>query len=344
MTDINLEDLSDDVFKRDLLRAVVSENIDAIPDEFSDQERFILGSIRAAAGRVDVSAMCAFFYSEASSPETAPFGFSRIAHMQDRHGRIGGCIIATNQDANNGMSRLCQSCTPAEIMNEIEGLGFGERCAVIWDPNVRAATIYPAGVSASDTHVRKTIASHDADLSQDDVCAALDQTYNENLKNPSAHTIKLWSKNELIERAEDEIERHIKGQLTMFFVGSQRLIKILSQTNTTAGRTDLIFLQKSPQGGPCMMGVLELKVLRGSEERNKRDTEEGLAQGYFYRFELWLPFATLALLMSLSPLRDDVKSLLEGQKSEHIAEVRVRRYPIYDTPKAWRDAGGPEMP
>ena len=198
--------------KRDLLQAVASEDLDVIPDEFSDQKRFILSGIRAAARRADVSAMCAFVYSEAPSPETVQFEFSRIAHMQDGHGSIGGCIIATNQDANNGMYRSCQSCTPAEIMDEIEELGFGERCAVIWDPNVRAATIYPDGVLVSDSHVRNVIASRDADISQDEVCVALDHAYNENLNNPGGHTIRLWSsQNELIHRAEDEIERHLKG-------------------------------------------------------------------------------------------------------------------------------------
>ena len=340
MADNSLEELSNDVLKRGLLRAVASENLDAIPDEFSDQDRFIVSGIRAAAGRADVPAMCAFVYSEAPSSETVQFGFVRIAHMQDGHGSIEGCIIATNQDANNGMRRPCKLRTPEEIMNELEELGFGERCTVIWDPSARVATTYPNGVSASDKNVRNVIDSSDADLSQDEVCIALDRTYNENLKNPSAHTIKLWSGNNLIHRAEDEIERHIKGQLTMFFAGHQRRIKILSQINTNAGRADLIFLQRLTARGPCMIGVLELKVLRGPEAKDKKDTEEGLSQGYYYRNDLNLPFAILALFDVAVPPSNNVAVLLDNQLPEHLESVRVSRYPIYNSPKAWRDAQG----
>ena len=344
MTDNGLDHLSPDISKVSLLRAVASENLDTIPDEFSGQIRFIIGSIRAVSRRTDIPTMCAFVYTEAPAPETKPLGFSRIAHMQDGYGSIGGCIVATNQDANNGMHRMCESCTPADIMDELEELDFGERCAVIWDPAVRVATIYPHGVADSDCYVRNEIASSDTDLCQDDVCAALDRTYNENLKNPSGRTIRLWIGKELISQAEDEIERHIKGQLSMFFAGSQKPIKILSQTNTTAGRTDLIFLQRPVKGSPRMIGVLELKVLRGPKAKDKEVTKEGLSQGYFYRLELGLPFAILALFDVAVPPSFEVVALLDGQILAHVDEVRVRRYPIYDSPRDWRNAGGPGAP
>ena len=344
MPDSSLDHLSPDVFRLDLLRAVVSEDLDAIPDDLSSEVRFIVGSIRAVARRPDVVRLCAFFYTEAPSPETEAYGFARIAHMQDGYGNIDGCLVATNQDANNGMHRRSESCTPADIMNELEQLCFGNRCAVIWDPAARIATVYPRGVSDSDFHTRNEIPSSGKDLSQDDVCAALDRTYNDNLNNPSARTIKLWIRTKLIEQVESEIEHHIKGQLSMFFAGRQRRIKILSQTNTTAGRADLIFLQKTVGSGPRMIGVLELKVLRGPTTEDKKITREGLSQGYYYRLDLELPFATLALFDVAVPPSRDVKVLLNGQKTEHVTAVRVRRYPIYHSPKAWRDADGPRMP
>ena len=293
MADNSLEQLSPDV--RRLLKAVASEDLETIPDEFSGEARFVLGGIRVAARRTDVDTMCAFVYSEASFSETARFGFNRIVHMQDGHGSIDGRIIATNQDANNGMCRSCKSCTPERIMDELEELGFGDRCTVIWDPEARTATVYPTGVSELNNHIRNVINFSDADLSQDEVCTALDNAYNENLKNPSARTIKLWVGDVLISHAEDEIERHVKGQLSMLFAARQ--IKILSQTNTAAGRADLIFLQKlTMTKGPCMMGVLELKVLRGPESKNKEDTEEGLSQGFYYRDELDMPLQYLHCL------------------------------------------------
>ena len=343
MLEPGLDHLPPGVAKVDLMRAVASENLDTIPDEFSSQARFIIGSIRAVARRADVERLCAFFYTEAPLPETERLGFVRVAHMQDGYGSIGGSIVATNQDANNGTHRRCESCTPAGIMDELEEMHFGQRCAVIWDPAARIATIYPRGVSNLADHVRNEIALTDMDLSQDDVCAALDRTYNENLKNPSARTIKLWVGTELIPQAEDEIERHIKGQLSMFFAGRQKKIKILSQTNTAAGRTDLIFLQKPAQTGPHMVGVLELKVLRGPAAKDREVAREGLSQGYFYRFELELPFATLALFDVAVPPSNELHALLDGREAGHLAEVRVRRYPIYGSPKAWRDAGGPTM-
>ena len=187
MTDDSLEQLPPDV--RRLLEAVASEDLETIPDEFSGEARFILGGIRVAARRADVTTMCAFVYSEAPSSDTVQFGgFTRIAHMQDGHGSIGGSIIATSQDANNGMRRSCRSCTPGDIMNELEELCFGDRCTMIWDPGAQVATIYPDGVSESHRHFRNMISSTDADLSKDEVCIALDRAYNENLKNPSGRT------------------------------------------------------------------------------------------------------------------------------------------------------------
>ena len=171
----------------------------------------------------------------------------------------------------------------------------------------------------------------------------MDITYNENLKNPSAHTIRLWPKLTLVERAEDELERHIKGQLTMYFIGSHRPVKILSQTSTDAGRCDLVFLQRQKIGGPRIMGVLELKVLRGPETKNKKVTKEGLSQGFYYRQALGLPFAILALFDVAVPPTENLHEVLSNQFDEHLEMVFVIRYPIYNSPKAWREsqASGP---
>lgn len=142
----------------------------------------------------------------------------------------------------------------------------------------------------------------------------------------------------LVQRAEDELERHIKGQLTAFFLGRQRPIKILNQTNTNAGRCDLLFLQRRPSGGPTIIGVLELKVLRGPESKNKTDTQEGLSQGYHYSKDLGLPFAILALFDVATPPSDDLTAILSDQLNEHLQAVMVVRLPIYNSPRAWRDS------
>ena len=338
MVDNTFNELFPTVVNSTLLQAVASEDLDSIPDEFTDEERFVVASVRATARRTDLALMCAFVYSEAPSNDTAAFGFKRIVHMQDGHGVIQGCIIVTNQDANNGMKRSAEDIAPENLMKEIEECGLGERCAMIWDPNARSATIYSGGVSDPDRHFRYVISSGDTNLTLEDVRIALDRTYNENLKNPSSHTIRLWSRKKLIDRAEDEIERHIKGQLTMFFAGHSRQIKILSQVNTDAGRADLIFLQKVAAVGQCMVGVLELKVLRGPAAADESHTEEGLRQGYYYREDLDLPFAILALFDVAVPPSDDLVALLANQLSEHVSKVVVIRYPIYDSPKNWRKA------
>ena len=324
-------------FREKLLALVASQDLDTVPDEFDASERFVVNSIRAATRRSDLTAMCAFVYSEAPRPDTIELGFTRIAHMQDGYGQLSGYIVATNQDANNGMSRLCNQPSPGRIMEELEKFSLHDRCTVIWDPNNSVATIYPSGV-ASNNHIRKPISVVDDDLSREEVHSALKKTYEENLKNASAHTAKLWTKLTLIERAEDELERHIKGQLTMYFVGRQRPIKILPQTYTAAGRCDLLFLQSRPTGGPIMMGVLELKVLRGPKAKNKADTREGLSQGFHYHKELGLPFAILALFDVAKSPSDDLVAVLSGQPTEHLEAVLVLRFPIFNSPKAWRDS------
>lgn len=325
-------------YRNKLFATVAAQDIDAIPDDIDAIDRFTLNSIRAVTHRSDISAMCAFVYSEAPRPETSTSGFHRIAHMQDGHGIISGNIIATNQDANNGMSRPCKTATPEAIMDELEDINLGDRCTVIWDVEQCVATIYPVGVSSPNNHIRKKFKLDDDDLSQDEVRVALDNTYRENLKNPSAHTVRLWSNLTLIERAEDELERHIKGQLTAFFLGRKRPVKILPQTSTSAGRCDLIFLQRGKSAGPRMMGVLELKVLRGPETRNKKITTEGLSQGFYYRQELDLPFAILALYDVSEVPTDSLEEVMFDQPPDHVEIVLVVRYPIYNSPKSWRDS------
>ena len=338
MADASSSPFSPGRFRDELLALVASQDLDTVPDEFDPPERFVVNSIRAATRRPDLSAMCAFVYSEAPRPDTIELGFTRIAHMQDGHGELSGYIVATNQDANNGMSRLCNQPSPHRIMEDLEEISLHDRCTVIWDPERSVATIYPFGVASPDDHVRKPVSVVDADLSRDEVNSALKTTYEENLKTPSARTARLWAKLTLVDRAEDELERHIKGQLTMFFLGRQRPIKILSQTNTDVGRCDLLFLQRRPTGGPTMMGVLELKVLRGPETKNKADTREGLSQGYHYHKDLGLPFALLALFDVAKPPSDDLTAVLSDQPSEHVQAVLVVRLPIYNSPRAWRNS------
>ena len=150
--------------------------------------------------------------------------------MQDGYGELSGYIVATNQDVNNGMSRLCSQASPNRIMEELEEMSLHERPTVIWDPKSSVATIYPSGVASPDDHIRKPINVVDTDLTRDEVNSALTIAYEENLKTPSAHTARLWVKLTLVERAEDELERHIKGQLTTFFLGRQRPIKVCQRS------------------------------------------------------------------------------------------------------------------
>ncbi len=322
MADGDLDKLGQQALKKELLKVVAAENLDSIPDDFSDIARFVIGCVQAAARRSDIQAMCAFVYSE------------------DGHGSLSGALIATNRDANNGMVRSCTKAEPAAIMDEIEVLALADRCTVIWDPVERVATIYPSGINNPDDHIRNVIAASDTDITQDDVCAALDRTYNDNLCNPSGRTAKLWVKGKLVTTAEDELERHIKGQLFTFFAGHKRRVKILSQMNMTAGRADLMFLQRSEGAGPRVLGVLELKVLRGPENADRQVTEEGLAQGFHYRRDLELPFATLALFDVNEAPSNDPTSLLKDQIPEHVDIVRVKRYPLFDSPASWRKGGG----
>jgi hypothetical protein len=337
-----LDGLEDDTFKITLLQAVAAEDFDSVPDDLNDHARFAISCARVAGRRQAVSGFVVFVYSEAAGPEGKPLGFQRIAHMQEGHGVISNSLILTNRDVNNGMRRDLAVVTPEGAMEEIEAAGFGSRCTFVWDAANRMATIYPDGVENDTNFVKMMIATTQGTLTQDDVCAALDATYNDNLKNPSAHTAHLWVKGKLIESAEDEIERHLKGQLSMWFAGRQRAIKVISQTNNNAGRTDLVFLERQGMTGPVMAGVLELKVLRGPPAADSEVTGQGLSQGHYYKRELGLPFATLALYDVNSTPSANPAPLLVGQNKTHIACVRVKRYPIYNSPDSWRRAGGYE--
>lgn len=329
--------------KSTLLEAVAAENLDQIPTDFDDQARFVISAVRAVAHRNKLCALCVFIYSEAPLVEGRALGFARTSHMQDGHGDLEGMIVLTARDAHNGAYRQLKIASVAELMNEIEEIGYQNSITVIWDGNVRKATVYPSGISKeSDYVIFQVPAQSDEELTQDDICEVLNTSYNDNLKTPSGRTAKLWVRGKLIATAEDEIERHLRGQIAMFFAGRSRPISVLSQMNTSVGRTDLVFIQKMTQGGPRLSGVLELKVLRGPLASDREATREGLNQAFSYRNDIQMPFATLALYDVTSEPSAELAPLTEGQESDHLDIVRVRRFPIYDSPQEWRNAGGPQ--
>jgi hypothetical protein len=330
--------LAESTLKDAVLQNVASDDLDQIPPDFDDESRFVVCAVRSVATRTAVSSLCAFVYSEAPVKEGQPLGFERVLHMQDGYGEMDGKVVLTGRDANNGAYLNVACGDVAEFFSELERLGVADRPTVVWDGTARVATVYPSGTTGDASHARFQVPENKSNLTQDDVCEILNKTYEENLKNPSAHTARLWTKGKLVGQAEDEIERHLKGQVTMYFAGQSRPVRLLSQTDTVAGRTDLQFLQKLDSGGPRLMGVLELKVLRGPLAADRVATEEGLSQGFHYRDALEVPFATLALYDVAEQPSDDAQPLLTGQNSKHVNVVRVRRFPLFNSPKAWRDA------
>jgi hypothetical protein len=261
--------------------------------------------------------------------------------MQDRHGEVEGKIILTGRSAHNGTCGGATASTIDAIMERISNIELQGRCLVIWDGGVRAATVYPNGIADAENVVRFDVPHADQELTQDDVCAVLNKAYDDNLKNPSGRTARLWAKGELVSNAEEEIERHLKGQIAMYFAGQSRPIQVLSQINTPAGRTDLFFVQQPTIGRPQLAGLLELKVLRGPLSSDRAVTKEGISQGANYQASLNLPFATLALYDVSENPSSETGQVLQDQDEALLAVVRVRRFAIFDSPQAWRTAGAP---
>lgn len=338
MDKVDGDQLSGSSIKEAMLAAVAAESLDQIDPDFDEHSRFVIAAVRAVARREN-SGLCAIIYSEAPMPDGKEKSFSKIRHMQDGHGEVANSLILTSRDANNGAVKVAETATVDGIMDEVEELGFGERATVFWDESARVATVYPQGVAHDTDHLRFNVPVDDPDITQDDVCDALNEAYETNLKNPSAGTARLFTSDGLIHRAEDEIERHLKGQLTMFYAGQKRRINIIKQVPTGAGRTDLILVQRPTEGTlPQLSGVIELKVLRGGQKADWEATAEGLRQGYHYRREMELPFATLALYDVTESPTADLTEVLAGQSEDHTAEVRTRRFPIYNSPHEWRIA------
>ena len=145
-----------------------------------------------------------------------------------RSGRARRSNYLTNRDAHNGARRALTSDTIDAAMDDLDTLGFADRWTVVWDGKHNAATFYPEGTVDDAVHARYVIPASTGTLAENEVCEALNTAYNDNLKNPSAHTTKLWVGGKLVTSAEDEIERHLKGQLNLFFAGRSRNIKILA--------------------------------------------------------------------------------------------------------------------
>ena len=324
----------------ELLKKVALEDIQRMPDDLPDQDRFAVAAVRAIAARRTRCAFCVFVHSGAPGKEGQDLGFSRVAHMQTGNGRLENAVVLTSRDANNGSIAELASVDPVDVMSHLDSLGFSDRWTLFWEGESNTATFYPLGTAPDAPEFQYNVRVGGGDLTQAEVHQVLNLAYNDNMKTPTAHTVRLWVSGRLIDRAEDEIERHLKGQLSIHFATVGRGVKILSQTNNDAGRADLIFIQPSLSSGPRMAGVLELKVLRGPLDTDRESTREALSQGFYYRDALHLPFATVALYDVAIPPSPDAGPLLLGQDGEHVAAVPVQRFPLYSTPRAWRDAGG----
>jgi hypothetical protein len=324
--------------REDTMRLVIANDIESIPEDLPDDRRFFVSAVRAAAYPGRAPSLDVFIYSEASRHD-AGTGATRASHMHDGHGEIAGRIVFCGRDVINGWSIPQPSTNLGEVFDAIEAAGFGERCAVVWDGVSRHATCYPEGLAKDDVSWTISVPTFSGTVTQDEICTVLNELYDDHMKTPSAHTVKIWTGGKLNHGLEDEIERHLKGGIQAYFSGRAMRVKILAQTNTSAGRTDLIILQRATvTSGPQIAGVLELKVLRGGKA-DEDVTLSGLEQGHAYRSELELPFATLALYDVGGALTHDATALLAGAPPHLTAAVRVRRFPLYKSPSEWRKAG-----
>ncbi|WP_133244879.1 hypothetical protein [Caulobacter radicis] len=324
--------------RADIMKLVIANDVDSIPEDLPDDRRFFVSSVKAAAHAGRAAALTVFVYSEMPRDE-AGAGSSRMVHMQDGHGNIASRVVFTGRDSNNGWAAQSPIVDLATTFDEIEAGGFGDRCIVVWDGQGRRATCYPAGVIQENASWTVSVPLFSGDVTQDEICGALNEIYNEHMKTPSSHTVKVWLGGKLNQGLEDEIERHLKGGIQAYFSGRSRRVKILAQTNTSAGRTDLVILQRASLGaGPTIAGVLELKVLRGGKA-DEEVTLEGLQQGHAYRAELELPFCTLALYDVGTNLTHDASNVLAAAPAHLKEAVRVRRFPLYRDPASWRKAG-----
>lgn len=338
MPDANETRLSHSSLKTHILEAVAVEDIDQIPPDFDDAARFVICAVRAIARRPVAAGLCCFVYSEAPLPDGKPHGFSRVAHMQDGHGDLDGSAVLTSRDANNGALRALENPTILRLMDLLEECGLRDRLTVFWDGGARSATVYPNGIADDLEYIRFVVPIANDDVTQDDVCEFLNLAYNDNLKNPSGHTIKLWRDSKLIVQAEDEIERHLRGQMAIHFAGRPKRVKVLHQMSTTAGRTDLVLVQIPPGKKPELLGVIELKVLRGPAGDDLKVVIKGLSQAFEYRDDIKMPFATLALYDVTANPTADMSAIEPSLDANQKNLVRIRRFPIFNSPEAWRQS------
>ena len=228
-------------------------------------------------------------------------------------------------------------------------LKLGHVPAIVFDPRLSDSHLrhYPNGLDDVSTFDEVTISSVQVTFEQ--VSAAIDRTYLEKMKTPSAQpsTAKLW-KNGSKWRPQKNAELRVQMYLELALNSAFPTCTVRSEQTIPEGRMDIEILENDPNDRSKITqhGVLELKVLRSfhdtgtkvSQKYTKGWIKSGVQQAAAYRDGKGAKWGALLCFDMRCTNFGDTDSFKHVKALAKTLDVYLRRWFMYGTAAQLRSA------
>ncbi len=227
-----------------------------------------------------------------------------------------------------------------------DGFGAGDVPAIVFESRKPKplARFYPSGMDARNAFEDLSLGG--APIGLNEIFGVVDRVHEQCLVTPAAQIAngRLWA-DAARHRVSPEAELTIHSDLRAGLVGAFPACTIRPEQSQPSGRLDLEIEERlDSEGGFVRHAVLELKVLRrwrsGGKAVSARETAEwvrdGVLQAHAYRDELRHKAAALCCF-DMRRDHSDRRCFQAVRRLAQRREVTVRDWPLFASPKAYRE-------
>lgn len=337
----------------DVIRHTAADDLGVIPAGNADEAvAFITRVIDYAKSRITakaapLTAPAVFIFVKYPSRTARKHGMNRIrAFYVNPIWAVEGALHVANA-ALGEVFELTQACTdPRSAFDKVVSLGLHECPTVILLPDPNAIILCPYGVESEDACTHIPLRSEPVTVQAVDLF--LSRFHESWLETPHHHT-KIWHDKDTfvpLDRTEKRIQDLLFPYARASFGDTHN---VREEDDTKSGRSDITITPKAPTmaGGSC---VLELKVLRAKRYHeqptkakncppavNAQAVSGGITQALNYRRDLAVNLAFLCCYDMRRKHNDDA-IIRRFDKDAKVADVRLRRYFLFNSAEAYRDA------